>query len=289
MNLYKTAITIAIISLLTGCGSGSAAIKEELASTKETLTRLQSENESLKKELDDLKYGPETLLKEANSYFASGDIKKLKKTQETISKKYPGSGEENKIRALTEKLQKQIDDRAQQEKKEAEKQAAEEKKRQAVATAEMRKRTDDVTGYTVFEDKTSPEYINENGFYAFFAQGNDGVPILYARFQYTGDSWLFINNYTIKADDKIYEISPKYSDVHRDNDGGEVWEYYSTAVNKDVYEIINAVIKSNKTIIRSQGNERKQDRTVTAKEKAALQHVLDAYRAMGGTDSQFKL
>ncbi|MGG3507993.1 hypothetical protein ABES58_21205 [Paenibacillus lautus] len=138
--------------------------------------------------------------------------------------------------------------------------------------------------------KTSPQYINDNSFNIFFvtSEGSD-IPVLFARFQYTGDNWLFVNNYAIRADDQTFTVNPNYSDVNRDNQVGGVWEYYDVVVDKDMYDIINAVIKSNKTIIRSQGDERHQDRTVTSQEKKALQNVLDAYKAMGGSEAQFKL
>lgn len=77
--------------------------------------------------------------------------------------------------------------------------------------------------------------------------------------------------------------------MNRDNQVGGVWEYYDVVVDKEMYGIINSIINSNKTIIRSQGDERHQDRTVTSQEKKALQSVLDAYKAMGGNDAQFKL
>ncbi|MFE9276149.1 hypothetical protein ACQKLN_03670 [Paenibacillus glucanolyticus] len=292
MKLRTIAIVLSIATLLTGCESSSSlsATNEELESTKESLEKLKTENESLKKQLDELKYGPEKLLAEANSQFKSGDIKKLKKTHETIAKKYPDSKEEKQIKALFEKLQKQIDYKAAEEKVAAEKLAAVEKERQKKATASMRTRTDEVTGSTIYEDKSSPQYINDNGFNIFFvtSEGSD-IPVLFARFQYTGDNWLFINKYTIRADNQTFTVSPNYSDVNRDNQVGGVWEYYDVIVDKEMYDIINVIIDSNKTIIRFQGDERHQDRTVTSQEKKALQNVLDAYKAMGGSDAQFKL
>ncbi|GAB6931565.1 hypothetical protein JCM10914A_55620 [Paenibacillus sp. JCM 10914] len=300
---FRLLITaIAITGVLAGCSStsSSATNEEELASTKEALEKLQIENDSLKQQLDDFKNGPDKLLAEANSHFASDDIKKLTKTYETISKKHPGSEEEKKINELVTELQTKLDKKAAEEKiateklaaeekAAAEKLAAEEKARREQASSSMRKNTDEVTGTTIYKDKTSPQYINDNGFNMFFAtaEGSD-IPVLYVRFQYTGDNWLFIDNYTLRVDDQVYTVNPSYSEVNRDNQVGGVWEYYDTLVTGELYDIINAVINSNKTVIRSQG-ERYQDRTVTAQEKKALQNVLDAFKAMGGTDAQFKL
>lgn len=292
MKLKFIVVALSIATLLAGCGSSSSlnAVNEELASTKESLDKLKSENESLKKQLDELKFGPEKLLTEAKSQYESGDMKKLKKTLDTITKKHPDTNEEKQVKALVDKLQKQLDAKKAAEKAEAEKLAAEEKKRKEAAVASMRKVVDDVTGTTQYSDKTSPKYINENGFNLFFAmsEGSD-IPVLYARFQYTGDNWLFIHKYTIRVDDTTYTINPSYSEVNRDNQIGGVWEYYATLVDGEMYEIINAIINSNKTVIRSQGDERHQDRTVTAQEKQALKNVLDAFKAMGGNDAQFKL
>ncbi|WP_161627154.1 hypothetical protein [Paenibacillus alvei] len=44
--------------------------------------------------------------------------------------------------------------------------------------------------------------------------------------------------------------------------------------------MIRAIIKSKKTIIRHEGDTYYDDRTITKKEKAALQNVLDAYDAL---------
>jgi hypothetical protein len=47
--------------------------------------------------------------------------------------------------------------------------------------------------------------------------------------------------------------------------------------------MIKAVIDSNKTILRSNGENSVHDREITQEEKTALQNVLDAYKVLGGT------
>ncbi|MEC0091457.1 hypothetical protein [Paenibacillus macquariensis] len=121
------------------------------------------------------------------------------------------------------------------------------------------------------------------------SKNKDGVPVLFVRFLYNGDDWVFINKYIIKADDSTFEVTPSYGEITKDNDYGEVWEYYSAVVDKNIHEIIQAVISSKKTIIRSQGDDKRNDRTVTTAEKKALQTMLDAFKAMGGSDVQFTL
>ncbi|MFD3261833.1 hypothetical protein ACE3MQ_24855 [Paenibacillus lentus] len=289
--MKKVLSILFLVVLLAGCGNA-----EKVTSLEAQLTELSNENTELKKQLEDsnnqleeIKFGPSTLLSEAKLSFEQGDIEKLKSVSDTITEKHPASTETIEVSALVQQLENKIAEEKKRVEQEEKQKAEEEKKRQEAAVANMRKRVDEVTSVTVYEDKTSPKYINSNAFMAMITQKENESPVLLARFMYTGDNWLFIEKYTIKADDQTFEISPSYNEINRDNQVGGVWEYYTTIVGKDMHEIITAVINSKKTIIRSEGKERHQDRTVTDEEKKALQNVLDAFKAMGGNDIQFTL
>ncbi len=111
----------------------------------------------------------------------------------------------------------------------------------------------------------------------------DGTAWLRIRIQYTGDDWVFIDNYRINVDGTNVDIATSYDNVVRDNDYGRVWEYYDGPVSALEYDLLLSIADSKKTIVRHQGREHRYDRTVTAKEKQAIKNVLDAYEALGGT------
>lgn len=290
--MRRLLIVLSCVLILSGCSDNTGkldSLENQVSELTKANTELKKQLDDSNRQLDEIKFGPEKLLNEAKSLFEQGDIDKLKALEGTINEKHPASNEKKEISLLVEKLEKNIAEEKKKEELETKKKAEEEAKRHAQAVANMRKTVDEVTDITFYEDKRSPEYINSNAFMAFISQKPDEPPVLLARFMYTGDNWIFIEKYTIKADDESFEISPSYSEFNRDNQVGSVWEYYTTVVDKEMHDIINAVINSKKTVIRSKGQERHQDRTVTTEEKKALQNVLDAFKALGGNDIQFTL
>ncbi|AIQ34409.1 MULTISPECIES: hypothetical protein [Paenibacillus] len=177
------------------------------------------------------------------------------------------------------------DAKADAEKKE--KEAAAIKAKQDAALAQMVKTVDEVEGITWYQDKEAPKYINENGIYAYFGIKDGQITSgLRLKIQYTGDSWIFIKNYIFNIDGQKFEINPGFMGAERDmstdiNSPG-VWEYHDETLNKSQIKMLTQLIESEKTIMRLEGDQRKEDRTISASQKAALKRVLDAYIAAGG-------
>lgn len=278
-------VFILLMVILSGCGGIPQTDYNNLSNDKEML---EKENAELKKriskletELEELKFGADKLLKEAESFFSSKDYTLAKIRLNTLLEKHPSTPEASKAKELLPKIEEEI--RKQQEEKElAEKKALEEeKKRLDQALKNMRKEYDEVREITWYYDKTTPEYANENNIFLYIGQDKNKNVWLRFKIQYAADNWLFIDKYIFKVDDKTYALTPSYDDIKRDNNVNGIWEVYDTDPN---LEMIQAIIESEKTILRHQNDRDNvyEDRTISKKEKTALRNVLDAYKALGG-------
>jgi len=257
--------------------------------------QLKAENEKLKTELNDCKYGSDKLLSKSKSLFNDKKFDETKSNLETLIEKYPGAKEESEAKELLTKTVLEIkkineekriaeEKRRKKEKEEKERKVREEKRKLANATKKMRKTYDDVEGISWYRDRTSPRYNNYNGFFAYIGK-RDGShnPWLRLRIQYAADDWLFIEQYIIKVDGVTYTINEQeYGEIETDNGSGGIWEWLDRSVSNKELEIIKAVANGKKVKIRFVGKQYRKDKNITSKQKLALRNVLDAYEALGG-------
>lgn len=149
----------------------------------------------------------------------------------------------------------------------------------------MKQNKDEMRELIFYTDKSTSWDTRRNGFDAYIVTAKEDKPEL--RFEICCESnvdWIYINNYIIKADDKIFNIPVSVPErMHHDNSNYWLWEWYDAPVDVDTYQIIKAVIASDKTVIRCVGNQHYTEITVSKRWKTALQNVLDAYDALGGT------
>lgn len=147
---------------------------------------------------------------------------------------------------------------------------AQNKKNREIALSHLDKKYDDIKNITWYKDKTSTKYRNENAFYLYFSPNNLRLVI-----QYYADNWLFIDNYIIKADDKIYTINGR---VERDNgNGGKIWEWIDINVNNKI-EILTNIANSSNAKIRFNGKQYYEERIITEREKEAMKNILISYK-----------
>jgi hypothetical protein len=275
--------TICLVITLYSCGRVS----------QQEYDTLKAENEALKKEIDELKFGAERLFAEAKTYFKKNELEKARLSVRSLQERHPASTQATESNGLLTQIEIAIKERQEAERKEKEvkekaereAQAAKEKaerERLANATKKLRTSHDDVRDITWYYDKGTPYYSDVNSFHMYMGKSS-GTPWLRFRIQYAADDWLFIEKYIIKTDNNSYTISAPYGEVERDNGYGGIWEWYDVALTDNLYKIVKDVISSKSVKIRHEGSQYYKDRTISAKEKQGLQNILDAYEALGGT------
>lgn len=276
--MKKRTLQLTTISLmLTGIIACSGFSQKEFEA-------LKSENEQLKAEIEDLKYGTDKLLSQAKLYLENKDFNKAKSELQILIDKHPTSQQATEAKTLLTIVADGIEEpKVIEEKAKFEKEKAE-KERLANATKKMRVKVDDMNAITWYYDKSSPQYTNYNGFYAYIGTHEGSEPWLRLVIQYLADDWLFIEKYILKADGQTYTITENsYGEIRTDHDGGEIWEWLDRKVGNSEYQVVEAVANGNDVKIRFNGRDYYKDRSITQQQKAALRNVLDAYEALGGS------
>lgn len=276
--MKKRILQILTISLLmTGLFGCEGVSKNEYAT-------LKAENEKLKQEIEDLKFGPEKLLSQAKIYLENKEFNRAKSELQTLMDKHPASQQTTEAKQILDLADSGIKQRKlAEEKGKAEKEKAE-KERLANATKKMRVKVDDINDITWYYDKTSPQYTNYNGFHAYIGKNEGSKPWLRLVIQYAADDWLFIEKYIIKVDGQTYNITEdSYGEIKTDNGSGGIWEWLDRNVGYSEFQIIKAVANGKDVKIRFNGKDYYKDKTITKQQKTALRNVLDAYEALGGT------
>lgn len=140
----------------------------------------------------------------------------------------------------------------------------------------MTKKIDKLEHITWYQDRSTHPY--ESSFHLYFAERDGTVSNLRLKLRYYADDWLFIEGFTVYADGQRFE----YPNVpfERDNGSGSIWEWHDDLVDSRDLTMIKAVIASKEAVVRYHGRQYQADRKITANQKAALQNVLDAYKAL---------
>ena len=145
------------------------------------------------------------------------------------------------------------------------------------AAKQMLTSKDEVLGHTFLQDKSSPKYSNENGFYLYAGTSTGYVPWVRLVIQFTASDWIFWQKFTANVDGVIFTFKFGYSDVERDNNGYSVWERLDTEVSEEINLMLASIAKSNKTVIRLEGSSYSDDRVLTKSEKNAIANVLTVF------------
>lgn len=272
----RTLQIITIGLLLTGLFGCDGVSKNEYEA-------LKTENEKLKLEIEDLKFGPDKLLSQAKVNIDRKEFSRAKSKLQNLIDKHPASQQATEAKEIIKVAENGIkEQQVAEEKAKAEREKAE-KERLANATKKLRTKFDDMKEITWYYDKSTPQYTNYNSFHLYIGKEKRSKPGLRFRIQYASDDWLFIEGYVIKTDNETYTISTSYGEVEKDNGSGGIWEWYDVSMNNRHYVMIKDIISSKSVKIRHNGRQYYKDRTITSKEKQGLQNILNAYEALGGT------
>jgi hypothetical protein len=143
-----------------------------------------------------------------------------------------------------------------------------------LALAKLSKRFDSFQDVTWYSSPSSPRYRNANGFYLYFGvSGTSKLPLRLVM-QYYSSDWLFIESAKVNVDGSVYSLSA--TDWERDNDSN-IWEWSDEVL--DDRALIEQIIKSKSAVIRFEGSQYYDTRTISSSQKAALKQVLEAYDA----------
>jgi len=207
-------IVLLLLLFVSSCSDGPS---------KSEFEKLKSENQSLKAELEDCKYGAAKLYESANQYFKNKDFPSAKDAVDKLIQKHPSSQEATLAKSLLEKINSEIQRIANEQRLAEEKSKREKELEIARATKNMFKKYNEFTETFWYQDASSPRYVNRNGFFLEFGKSKTGsLTDLYLNIQYYAEDWLFVEFMSFTVDGTPYKYFP--SKVERDHDGGKIWE-----------------------------------------------------------------
>jgi hypothetical protein len=150
--------------------------------------------------------------------------------------------------------------------------AAEESARRNRALASMSSKNDAFNNVVWYQDRSSPQYRNSNGFYLYFGVSEGIAQGLRLVVSYFADSWLFVNSARVNVDGTNYVLN---ADKWERDNNSSIWEWSDVVL--DDRQMIERIITSKKAVIRFDGSQYYDTRVISSTQKTALRQVLDAY------------
>tara|TARA_R110002110_G_C13380271_1_gene711026 strand:- start:376 stop:1356 length:981 start_codon:yes stop_codon:yes gene_type:complete len=150
-------------------------------------------------------------------------------------------------------------------------------RRQAVSG--LRRDEDRVEGITWFKHPNQPRYTNSRSTaYLYIGRkGENGLPWLRLKVQYTGSDWLFVDKVTAWYDG---EKSPLVSGRFNRDNYTDIWEWIDVRPSANQIEILRSLANSDEAILRFEGTQYRRDATLSGGDKRAIREMLLAYQVM---------
>lgn len=276
----KISIFVMIIFLFVGCGED---IKKENLLLKQTNTTLSNEkqlltieNESLKKEIDELKNGASRLYAIAKKQFDEKQYSQSIQALKILIEKQPASNEANEAKSLIGLAEKEIKKQENEIATKKSKDEQLEKERIEKAMSKMTIKKDEIEKLSWYIPKSMAKEFKTHTMLYFGRKFGSSSNNMRLKTVYHADSWLFIKSMIIVIDDEQFPFENiKFT---KDN-GSSIWEWNDMQVTIEMYSMIEKMIKSKKTVIRFYGDKYKHDHIVSQREKQAMQDTLDASMA----------
>ena len=159
----------------------------------------------------------------------------------------------------------------------SEEEIAQKKTSLAALLKRIHKENDDFGERIIYESKNSVENWKDDCYLTLSYYKQDQSCILVWRVDYYADDWLFIKNFTVKADNQKFYITPSYKDIKRDNTASSIWEHIALDY-KSNKEVINAIANSSNTTIRFYGKDYYNDRKLSKAKIKAMKDMLSLYQ-----------
>ncbi len=147
--------------------------------------------------------------------------------------------------------------------------------RKRAALGKLSKKYDSFQDVTWYQSPSSTKYRNANAFYLYFGVSNGSPMGLRLVVQYYSDDWLFIDSAKINVDGTIYDLDA--SNWERDNDS-DIWEWIDEPLSDR--SMIEAIIASKSSVIRFEGKQYYDTRTISSSQKSALKQVIAAFDSL---------
>lgn len=150
----------------------------------------------------------------------------------------------------------------------------------AAALKQMTVKDDDVVGSRFVIPKSSPQYYSQDEFSIYISGTKASVGNIRFLARYAGSDWVFFEKIIVNVDGRIFNLDFSYFEVKRDNGSGGVWEWVDIVPSSENISMLKLIADSKSTIVRFQGDDYKNDRELTKKEKKAISDVftvLDGY------------
>lgn len=148
------------------------------------------------------------------------------------------------------------------------------------ALSRMNTETDEVNGWTFYLPKRMPYYNNERCTLMPYIGTSNSSNWMVLRYNYASGDWVFFESVIVSVDGEKYYKTFNYGDITHDNGGGMVGELIDVTPDDNEIEMLRAIVTSEKTIVRYQGDDYYDDYVLTDADKSAIEDVLIIYDYM---------
>jgi outer membrane murein-binding lipoprotein Lpp len=266
----KKIIFLILISVIYGCSNPNEI--KELQSQIETLT---AANAKLSEDLNECLNGPEKQV--ARIKLAINDEKYglAIAIYENLKKTHPDASAADEVIALYNEAL------SLQQKKQAEdvRIAELEKSEKLKALNKLKKKVDDISGITWYQQSNFTHYNNSN-LTSIYLGENGNNRWLRIKMSYKGDDWIFFDKAFLSYEGNTIEVLfDDYEDKESDNAGGYVWEWIDLNLTSDVEAFLRKFANSTDAKMRLSGKYTKT-RTLSKNERQGILDVLNGYDAL---------
>lgn len=260
-----------IISLISFSACENEKDKVLIFELETQIEKLENKVTELEREIEKYKNSPAKLYAQAKELEKNKNLVELYKLYEDLNTYHPESKETKEVASMIEKITKE-----ETEKKEKEKQA------RLKAVNKLKKKHDDISGITWYNQPYFTHYTNSNLFSIYMGQSSS-IVWLRLKMSYCGKDWIFFDNAYLSSDGDTIEIPfERYSDKNTENDGGYVWEWIDVSVSGEILNFLKKHQDSKNLKMRLRGKYQK-DRSLSVNEMNGLRDVLLAYDVLNSS------
>lgn len=152
---------------------------------------------------------------------------------------------------------------------------AKSKKELAAILKKVKRKHDSFEERTIYESWNSVENWKDDC-YLRLVHYKDNCYLGWTTVYYS-DDWLFVKSFSVKADNKKYDVYPSYyEDINRTNSSNSVWESISLPY-KGNEDVIKSIANSKAVTIRFYGDKYYADRKLSRAKINAIKDMLSLY------------